>query len=254
MKTPTISGETTMLILVIEDEIFARQSLVAMVKSLGFENILEADDGLKALRLIQKHRPHIVLSDIEMPNLDGIALLERLHKLEIPSQVILVSGHDLFSYAKQAIKYGAFDYILKPVDFDELHTSILKALEGLEEADASVRTFYNKDEHTSQIINHAKSYILENLSSPNIDLNSVAEFVHLSPNYLSKLFKEYTHELFSDFVSRQRIETAMHNLRTTHQKINDISAAVGFSDVKYFYKVFKKYTGLTPSEYRVGPG
>jgi two-component system chemotaxis response regulator CheY len=76
-----------MKILVVEDEKIPRQSIVGMLKALGFEDILEAADGLEALTIIQKQHPHIILSDIEMPNLDGIALLERIRNLKNPCSI-----------------------------------------------------------------------------------------------------------------------------------------------------------------------
>jgi YesN/AraC family two-component response regulator len=242
-----------MKVLIIEDEKIARKSLAKMLEKLGFYDVLETEGGLEALTIIQKKRPQIILSDIEMPNLDGIALLERIRHLNINCRVILISGHDLFQYAKKAIQYGVVDYILKPVDLDELHSALLKALSGLQDCGEIDEALYDKVSNTKRIIDIARSHIIENLSSPDLDLHSVAEIVHLSPNYLSRLFKNTTGELFSDFVTRQRIEIAMGALQKTNRKISQISMESGFSDTKYFFKVFKKYTGLTPNEYRCGP-
>jgi len=121
-------------ILVVDDEKMIRDGIVMTMpwNEIGMEVVGSASDGLKALEMIQKFKPHIVLTDIRMPKLDGIELL-KASKALIPSTVfVMLSGYDDFVYAQQAIKYGAVDYLLKPLSEDELKKILMKLKKELE--------------------------------------------------------------------------------------------------------------------------
>lgn len=94
----------------------------------------------------------------------------------------------------------------------------------------------------------AKAYIEENLGGA-VSLQQVADYVHLHPNHLSELFKRETGMRFVDYVTTEKMRRAAEAL-STPAKIADIAASVGYGDVKYFGKLFKKHTGYSPAEYR----
>lgn len=96
-------------------------------KSLGIEIIGTASDGIEAMSLIETHKPDIVVSDINMPNLSGIELLKQLRDEKLTSKVIFISGYQEFEYARDALKYGAVDYLLKPINEKQL-TLALKSI------------------------------------------------------------------------------------------------------------------------------
>jgi two-component system response regulator YesN len=100
-----------------------------------------------------------------------------------------------------------------------------------------------------QIIEKAKQWIKNHLSDE-ASLNGLAQYLHISPNYLSSLFKQSTGETFQDYTSRLRFERAKELLMEPDRKIHEISAMVGFTDSNYFSIAFKKHVGLTPSQYR----
>lgn len=93
-----------------------------------FQNIFEAEDGITALQIINEHNPEIVLADIRMPGMDGIALLESTRLSHKDTKFIFISGYDSFDYAQRAIRYGAFSYLLKPIKYYELSEVINNAL------------------------------------------------------------------------------------------------------------------------------
>lgn len=111
-----------MKLLIADDEPAIRLGLVDSVDwaELGIDRVLSAGDGLEALALCQSERPEIVITDIRMPGLDGLELGERLAGLYHPVRVVILSGYSEFSYAQSAVKLGAIDYMLKPVNIDEL--------------------------------------------------------------------------------------------------------------------------------------
>jgi two-component system response regulator YesN len=110
-----------------------------------------------------------------------------------------------------------------------------------------IMSINNKDEN--RLIERCKEYIHSNYSN-DISLETAAKYVHLSPSYLSKLFKTHTGEVFSNYVLNFRINKAKNLLSVGVYKASEVAEMTGFYDIKYFYKVFKKVTGLTPSEYR----
>lgn len=98
-------------------------------------------------------------------------------------------------------------------------------------------------------IRMAKQYIMEHYNKA-INLESVSNYVGLNPAYFSSVFKKATNQNFNDYVTEVRMENAKLLLSHTGRDVSDIAEDVGYSDIKYFSKLFKKNTGLTPSEFR----
>ncbi|WP_373228589.1 response regulator [Cohnella sp.] len=115
-------------VLIVDDEPWVAYGIKELVnwESLGYTVIGEAYNGLSALEAIMEKKPEVVISDIRMPGLDGIELLERIGQQELLSKVILISGYSEFEYAQKAIRLGAFDYLLKQVDKDKLTDTLLR--------------------------------------------------------------------------------------------------------------------------------
>ena len=101
----------------------------------------------------------------------------------------------------------------------------------------------------NDIIKRALHYIYEHFQMP-LTLEEVADFIHLHPSYFSSMFKKSTGSSFKEYLNMVRIEESKRLLRNTEYSIIDIAIAVGFEDQSYFSKVFKKYTGLTPNEWK----
>jgi two-component system response regulator YesN len=110
-------------VLIVDDEPWSRQVIrhLGTWEAFGMQIAGEADDGTEGLRLVEKLRPDIVVTDMRMPGLDGVALLEKLNSLYPEVQIIVMSGYDDFVYLKQAIRSRAAEYLLKPVDPEELN-------------------------------------------------------------------------------------------------------------------------------------
>ena len=94
------------------------------------------------------------------------------------------------------------------------------------------------------------NYIEENYANTTLSVDSIAQAIHLSPNYISHLFKKEMNDAPSVYINKVRIEKAKILLRTGNRTLSDIAAAVGYSDSNYFMRIFKKLTGTTPSGYR----
>lgn len=105
---------------------------------------------------------------------------------------------------------------------------------------------YNKD---SRYISLAKQYIYDHIDK-NITLNDVAEMLFINPSYFSTLFKKETGETFSNYITGMRIKRSKELLKNLKYSISDVSNMVGYQDAKYFGKVFQKYVGINPSQFR----
>ncbi|WP_165822560.1 response regulator transcription factor [Paenibacillus montanisoli] len=105
-------------LMVVDDERWIREGLKQTIDwgSYGIQFIGDAEDGCEALKLIEAHLPDIVISDIRMPSMDGMELIEELDRRGLGIKVIFISGFSDFVYAQKAVKLGAFDYILKPIE------------------------------------------------------------------------------------------------------------------------------------------
>jgi DNA-binding NtrC family response regulator len=127
-------------LLVVDDEKNAREGLKAFLEGLGYD-VLTAASGEEALRQIEKEQPDIVLSDLRMPGLDGVALLEKVRAKHAGIIVILLTAYGTVENAVKAMKMGAFHYLTKPINLEELEWVVKKALvqRGLEEENRELR-------------------------------------------------------------------------------------------------------------------
>ena len=146
-------------ILIAEDEKSLRKVLVDELSDEGY-NIAEADDGRKALEILQKDDHDVVLLDINMPVLGGIEVLKRMKALEIPAEVIMLTGNLTLTTAVEAMKLGAYDYLTKPFNLNELSLVIEKAYEKkkLRRENLLLKTQIRRQSETSQVV--AKSQIM----------------------------------------------------------------------------------------------
>jgi len=128
--------------LIIDDEFTARGSIKLMVNfiELGFDTVLEADNGKTGLELIKQEKPDLILMDMKMPGMDGVGLLNVLERLEERFKIIVISGFSDFEYTKVAIRSKVIDYILKPIKKEELTAAINKALQEIQAEEMSGKT------------------------------------------------------------------------------------------------------------------
>ena len=120
-----------MKVLVVEDELLIRHSVITILKQNDFEDILDAEDGLQAIHVIKQNKVDLIISDIRMPRMDGIELLKYIRNHFGDIIFIMLSGFDLFEYAQKAINLGAFSYLLKPVNVPDLQAVLTQAMQKL---------------------------------------------------------------------------------------------------------------------------
>lgn len=236
-------------LLVADDEDIIRKGIAKYI-ILHTERFIvyEAKNGQEAIDLLVKYQPDIMLLDVQMPLKDGIEVMQAAKNAGLDPVIIILSGYDEFKYAQQAIRYGAKEYLLKPLRASDILECLDKMADkyiGAVEDDNSA----DEAEQTNYFIQAAKEYITEHCTE-NISLADVAEAAGISSGYLSTMFTQYEKCNFVDYLNKVRIEMACRYLEQKNLKNYEIAYKTGFRDEKYFSKVFKKIKGVTPREYR----
>ncbi|MGP4042479.1 response regulator transcription factor [Gracilibacillus sp. D59] len=236
-------------ILLVDDEIEIRSGLKNYFpwNNLGFEVIHDCENGRKALAYLDENQVDVILTDIRMPVMDGIKLAKKVFHDKKQTKVILLSGYKEFHYAKEAMKYGVVDYIVKPGKYDEIQEVFTNLKQQL---DTDISTKYSKayPNYTDNIIETIKAFTIKNYAD--ISLEDLAALCKMSPNYISTFFKVNTGKNFSTYVTEIRMKKAAEMLADFHYKTYEISSLVGYTNPKNFTRVFKKFYGVTPREYR----
>lgn len=252
-------------IVIADDEPMEREQLEDMLSSHFGENveIRTAENGRLAVIVATLWKADLVLMDIEMPALDGIEAARQILS-QLPScKIIFVTAYSLFDYAQNAVRLGAADYILKPVDRENVCASVekvtgqiesqrqLAALKSTAESMAASEEDKDKDaDKSAQIISRVRKYIQHNFTSYDLSLDSVADILGINPSYLSSLFKKCTGVNFIDYISDLRIALAKELLEDPLRSAGEIAERAGYESASYFTRAFKKKTGMTPTEYR----
>lgn len=115
-------------VMLVDDEEAARKAIEKKLKwdELGFQVIATAENGEEALELAEKLQPDVVMTDIKMPFMDGLSLCRKLKESRRDMRIVIFSGFDEFEYAREAIKLDVAEYILKPIDSEELRDVFLR--------------------------------------------------------------------------------------------------------------------------------
>lgn len=236
-----------------DDEIWEIMGLKKLIEKTGLpvKVVGEAVNGIEAIEGIQKSKPDILLTDIRMPGLDGLALAEQIQKKMLHTKVVFISGYAEFEYARKAIQMKVSGYLLKPVELEELKRVLetviaeLKEISSADDADSLLNDDLEKMSTIQRVIQDIQKSYMEDIT-----LASLAEKYNLSTGYLSIQLKEYLGEPFSKYLTSLRVLKAQELLADEKLSVEQISEAVGYKDYFYFTKVFKKATGSTPSKYR----
>lgn len=242
-------------VMLVDDEEIIIEGLKKAVPwaEFGCEISGSADNGFDGLKMIRELMPDILITDIRMTGKSGLQMLRDLAGEFPEMQIIVLSGYREFDYAQEAIRLGVLRFLLKPSKMDELREAVSAACARLkainEEETEKILPDEARDAAPGFIVANALRYMQEHYAQK-LSLNEVAETNYVSPWHLSKLLKRETGENFIDILNSLRVDNAKKMLKNPALKIYEISERVGFSDIAYFSKTFKKIAGITPNEYR----
>ena len=231
-----------MKILVVDDDCLICENVKSKLQRIGLAGLAcqTAVSVVDAKLLLQTDSPpDILITDLNMPGLSGFTLIKYV-KEHYPDVIIYVlSGYDDYQLVRQAFLSGADDYLLKPVDVEELreklsHTSQTVKIESVA-----------KDFQFESVL----AFIDENISR-DITMDEAAANIAISYNYFSRRFKELTGYSFPEYVNRRRIELSKAYLRDPSLKIADIAYKIGYHSPSTFSREKKKYEDCYPTDYR----
>lgn len=248
-------------ILIVEDEHIIRKGLIFgfNYEQSGCVVVGEASNGQEGVERIKELVPDIVITDINMPIKNGFDMLEET--IDYMYSTIIISGYDEFSNAHQAIKYGVSEFLVKPIEMKQFS----HALERAKQQCKMVQTYNNEKERNDlvintklidkdfstihdEIINKMIQFVNENYDKRFVFQN-VSEEIGYSSTLLHNRFKEYMNMTFNDYVNRYRIQKSIAYIKERKFKLYEIAEMCGFSDYKYFNKVFKKYVNMSVSDF-----
>lgn len=234
--------------LIVEDEPRMRLGLWKIIgwENYGFKVCGDAENGSRALDLIELEKPELVLTDIRLPGIDGLELMKQV-SARMDTNFIVISGYDQFDYVKTALVCGAADYLLKPVEEDQLIGALHRVKKRLLKQQGI--SIPESDLIPADPVGFIKDYVSTHYREP-MTIKEIAGKMYLHPFYIGQLFRKSTGMYFNDYVHQIRVEAAKRLLTTNCCKISEIAESVGYHDSDYFVKQFKKIAGCTPSVFR----
>jgi Response regulator containing CheY-like receiver domain and AraC-type DNA-binding domain len=319
----------------------------------GFEITDEARNGYEALQKLQTNPVDLIITDIRMPIVDGVELLEEVMKKKLVFCVVLLSDYSEFEYARKGLVLGAFDYLIKPVNANDINklleraklfiiekkeekklkahnhsldaTQILELFESGRTVEKLAYSIFDKlvigdldkirmynliteffeelleainnnmswfikfadvnyfkslnlhdvaslDElrdiyisciknletqimylylgkNYGTLINKVSVFILNDVENE-VALSTIASYMHMNKNYLCEIFKKKTSMSLLDYITKVKMERAKKMLRECEDRSYEIADKLGYRDPEYFSKLFKKYSSMSPTEYR----
>lgn len=261
-------------ILVADDERIERSILCRkLAREFGEScELLQAENGREAIRVFQEKRTQIAILDIAMPGINGIEAAAQIRELDENCIIIFLTAYSDFNYSIQAIRLRAMDYLTKPYEDEELFAVIEAAVyqaqksggdrllhdraEGPDQSE-SIRAAenpqpvpYREDSVISErTVTEIRDFIDQNYMH-DISMQDAAQCMHYSDTYFCKLFKQGFGCNFTTYLTSYRMKEAERLLKTTELSVREVGLRTGYADANYFAKVFKRQTGVIPSEYR----
>lgn len=234
-----------------DDEAYIRDALQMLIpwQELGCTLTSVVCNGQELIDEMEQAHPDIIITDIRMPQLDGLEVCRYVHERCPESEVIILSAYSDFAYARTALRNGACEYVLKIDLLDELPKAVRKAVSLLEKQKKDVLEKEPEENTAADLYAQMVRYVERNYRR-NFTLQELAEHLHANQSYLSRLYKSCSGVNLFDDILRRRIDKAKECLMATNWKIQAVAEYVGFEDSAYFSRVFKKQTGATPKEFR----
>jgi len=212
----------------------------------GFINVGHSVNPLEAVRAIVEMQPDVVFTDLKMPGLSGVELMDELRRSGYGGEFVIVSAYGEFEESRRFFNMDGFDYLIKPVSENDLQA----LLEELAHKLAAKKAERNPaKETTSPELNKITAYLLDHISDKH-SLESIGMRFGLKPNYICNLFSRYLETTFVAYLTKLRMEEAAMLLKTTQKAVKEIAAICGYPNYFYFCRVFRDVFACTPSAYR----
>lgn len=237
--------------IVIDPDETARQETVQALEhgTVPCAVVGQTDRGDAARALVREARPQLVVSEIELPDMTGIELLEQLRTTEVPGEMLFVTARQEFQLVRAALRLWAADYLLKPLNQAELDQAMQRVLQRRSTL-SNARLIAAQTRKENRYVSEAIRYIAGHYSEPGLSVRAIARALDLSEGHLSRLFKEKTGYTMKNYLTLYRMGIAEDLLSDCRSRVYETAKQVGYQDVAYFSNTFKRVVGVSPTEYR----
>lgn len=231
-------------VMIADDEVYMLEALEKLINwnNLDCRLVYKAKNGEELIDKIKEEVPDIIITDVKMPLVSGMEVAKYIYEHLLPTKVIILTAYADFEYAKLAIEYDVCGYIVKTSAIEELPAMLRKAIAKL-----TLPNMLQEEEFPEDILSKLQKYIEDNYMEKLI-LSQIAEEVHANGSYLSHLYKSKTGQNLFDAINKMKLKKAKEYL-VQGKRISEIATLVGFEDVSYFSRVFKKYESCSPRDY-----
>lgn len=234
-------------LLIVEDEVLLLRDLLELYdwEGAGY-TVITAANGLQGLQAFISRRPKIVMTDIRMPHMDGLTMIERIREIAPETKFIILSTYAEFQYAHEAIRLGVTGYLLKK---DLSRETIQSALDALKMPESSLFPEGTKKSELSPIVEYAAAYIREHYQDHGLRIGGVSLACGISAGRLSARFREEMNMTVNEYITFIRMEAAKRLLASRQYKIYEVANMVGYRNSDYFSTLFQERTGMKPNKY-----
>ncbi|HHV09172.1 MAG TPA: AraC family transcriptional regulator [Clostridiales bacterium] len=248
-------------VLIVDDEENSVKTLQAEIDwdRYGIDQVFGAYSAEEARNVLKQEAVNLLLCDIEMPGESGLEFIEWIREgtrlAGFNMECIILTCYPEYNFMRKAMQLGCSDYLIKPIDYQELYQVIEKAVRRIEEnreeemKQDMVQELLSDSEKQDIIHTKVIPYIRENITNP-FTITDIAKYAALNPQYMMRLFKKTTGKSIVEYVTAYKMEMAKELLKKSQWTNEIIAEKVGYVSSNYFIKLFKKQYGITPREYR----
>lgn len=248
-----------MKIMIVDDErliLLGLKSCIEKIEEVKCK-VYTASSAQQALETLELTPVDVLITDIEMPGMSGLDLIERCMRKNYVKRSMVLSGYDKFEYARTALRQGVVDYMLKPVDKEELRQNICRIYREMQPAREldlmrQYRPYFAhvEEEDIPPLLKKCVAFMQENYKD-SVSLGMLSEYTGKTENYLCSLFKKQWDVTFLDIVNEMRLKDAVYLLLyEPGLSVQDISGRVGYHSERQLFRLFKKYLDMTPQQVR----
>ncbi|MDO4431706.1 MAG: response regulator [Aerococcaceae bacterium] len=258
----------TLNVLIVDDEFMIIKGLERLIQweQLGLTLVGTASNGVEALNVMAQTPVDIVISDINMPLLNGIDFITAAREKYTAFELVFISGYQEFQYVKSGMELGAVNYLLKPIDKVELNRVLTVVVERIKQqqyiqqalaqqhvAQEAVQTD-NVESNSPKgpyhpLVDELLAIVHERYTQ-DISLKELADTLHVNVMYLGQIFRKEVGQTFAKYLNQHRVAIAKERLQHSRLSVSEVGYSVGYQNQAYFYKIFKEIVGVSPKEYR----
>ncbi|MDA3892801.1 MAG: response regulator [Salinivirgaceae bacterium] len=254
-QIPVQESDKSISVLIVEDNRELRDYLAKELQK--YYKVIEARNGKIGIELAEKHLPDIIISDVLMPETDGLELCRAIKNNEGISHIpiILLTARASVEDQIEGTEAGADAYIVKPFNPDLLKSRVTQLLQSRKQLfskfSADLRIIPQIDVFTNYdktFLQRVSDYIIENISNADLSVEELGDRMHLSRSQLYRKIKSLTGHSATEFIRIIRLEQAKKLIVVSRLPINEVGYKVGFGTPSYFSKCYKEHFGKLPSE------